>query len=46
VEFSRTPAAPDWGGPTVGQHTDSVRRDILGYHDDLITELVITGAVQ
>ncbi len=43
--YSRTAPYPAWGGPTVGQHTEAVLRDILGYDDDAIAELVIAGAV-
>jgi benzylsuccinate CoA-transferase BbsF subunit len=42
---SRTPPYPAWAGPTIGQHTDEVLRDILGYDDEAITEVVIAGAV-
>jgi crotonobetainyl-CoA:carnitine CoA-transferase CaiB-like acyl-CoA transferase len=30
VGFSRTPGGPAWAGPTLGQHTDDVLRDLLG----------------
>ena len=43
--FSRTPPGPAWAGPTVGQHSDWVLREVLGYDDDRITELVIAGAL-
>jgi benzylsuccinate CoA-transferase BbsF subunit len=43
--YSRTPPYPAWAGPTIGQHTDEVLRDILGYDDEAITELVIAGAL-
>jgi crotonobetainyl-CoA:carnitine CoA-transferase CaiB-like acyl-CoA transferase len=43
--YSRTTPYPAWAGPTVGQHNEAVLRDILGYDDDMIAELVIAGAV-
>jgi crotonobetainyl-CoA:carnitine CoA-transferase CaiB-like acyl-CoA transferase len=43
--YSRTAPYPSWAGPTVGQHTDVVLRDILRYDDDRITDLVISGAI-
>ena len=46
VRFSRTPGGPAWAGPTLGQHTDQVLRDLLGYDDDRITDLVIAGALR
>ncbi len=43
--YSRTSPYPAWAGPTVGQHTETVLRDILGYDDDKMADLVIAGAV-
>ena len=43
--YSRTAPYPAWAGPTVGQHTDVVLRDILGYDDDRMADLVIAGAI-
>jgi len=43
--YSRTTPYPAWAGPTVGQHTDEVLHDILGYDDDRTTNLVIAGAI-
>ena len=43
--YSRTAPYPSWAGPTVGQHNDKVLRDILGYDDDTIAELIIAGAI-
>jgi crotonobetainyl-CoA:carnitine CoA-transferase CaiB-like acyl-CoA transferase len=43
--YSRTAPYPAWAGPTVGQHNEAVLRDILGYDDDTIAELVIAGAI-
>ena len=31
--------------PTVGQHTDDVLRDVLGYDDDRIAKLRAAGAL-
>ena len=45
-QLSRTPGRYDWGGPTYGQHTDEVLRDLLGYDDERITELAIAGALE
>ncbi len=46
LRLHRSPGGPAWGGPTLGQHTDTVLRDLLGYDDDRITELVIAGALE
>ena len=43
--FRLTPGRAQWAGPTLGQHTDHVLRDLLGYNDDQITELVIASAL-
>ncbi len=45
VLLSRSPGGPAWGGPTMGQHTDIVLHDILGYDDDRVTDLVIADAI-
>lgn len=45
VTFSRTPPEPAWAGPTLGQHTDHVLRELLGYDDDQVTALVIADAL-
>ncbi len=39
--FSATPSRPNRAGPTVGEHTETVLRDLLGFTDDEITELAI-----
>jgi len=39
-ELSRTPAKIESAGPTFGEHNDYVLREILGYDDERITELV------
>ena len=38
VLFSDTPGRAAWAGPTLGQHTDHVLRNVLGYNDDQITD--------
>lgn len=43
--FSATPHAPRHAGPTIGQHTEHVLRDHLGYTDDEISELAAAGAL-
>jgi benzylsuccinate CoA-transferase BbsF subunit len=44
--FSRTPGEVAWPGPTMGQHTMDVLTGILGYDDDRITEVLISGATE
>ena len=44
--LSRTPGLPKWAGPTLGQHTNEVLTDLLGYDADQIAELVIAGALE
>ena len=43
--FSYTPARPTHAGPTIGQHTFEVLRDILGYDPDEIAEIAAAGAL-
>lgn len=43
--FSATPARPWRAGPLVGEHTQQVMSDILGFSDDEITALAATGAL-
>jgi crotonobetainyl-CoA:carnitine CoA-transferase CaiB-like acyl-CoA transferase len=43
--FSRTPARPTHAGPTIGQHTFEVMKDVLGYSDDEIADIAATGAL-
>jgi len=46
LRLHRSPGGPAWGGPTLGQHTEEVLRDLLGYDDDRITDLVLAGALE
>ena len=43
--FSATPARPWRAGPLVGEHTQQVMSEILGFSDDEITTLAVTGAL-
>ena len=43
--FSATPARPWRAGPLVGEHTQQVMSEILGFTDDEITALAATGAL-
>lgn len=43
--FSETPAVAKRAGPTIGEHTFPVMRDILGYSEDEIAEIAATGAL-
>lgn len=45
LRLSRTPGEPRWAGPTLGQHTNEVLADLLGYDADHIADLVIAGAL-
>ena len=44
--LSRTPARATAPGPMLGQHTTEVLADILGYDDDKVVELVLSGALE
>ncbi len=44
--MSRTPARVDRAAPTFGRDNDHVLREILGYDDEHITELVVAGALE
>jgi benzylsuccinate CoA-transferase BbsF subunit len=44
--MSRTPPQVAWPGPTMGQHTMQVLTEILGYDDDRITELLVSGVLE
>jgi len=43
--FSETPARPTHAGPTIGQHTVQVLRDVLGYGEDEISALAVAGVL-
>ena len=43
--FSATPARPRRAGPLVGEHTQQVMSEILGFSDNEITALAATGAL-
>ncbi len=45
VVLSRTPAVVRRANPRLGEHNDHVLRDLLGYDEDHVTELVIAGAI-
>lgn len=44
--LSETPGSPAGPGPCLGQHTDVVLRDFLGYDDEEIAQLVIEGVLE
>jgi crotonobetainyl-CoA:carnitine CoA-transferase CaiB-like acyl-CoA transferase len=46
TRFSINAPRPAWGGPTLGQHTMFVLEELLGYDDDVITELVVTDVLR
>lgn len=43
--LSRTPAVKHEAAPTLGRDNDQVLREILGYDEERVTELVIAGAL-
>ncbi|KAF5829072.1 CoA-transferase family III domain-containing protein [Dunaliella salina] len=43
--LSKTPGATRWTGPDLGEHTEEVLRDELGYSDQKIAELRASGAI-
>jgi crotonobetainyl-CoA:carnitine CoA-transferase CaiB-like acyl-CoA transferase len=45
IVLSRTPAVVRRANPAMGEHNDQVLRELLGYDDDKVTELVIAGAL-
>lgn len=45
THFSDTPARPTWAGPTIGQHSFQVMRDILGYSEEEIAAIAAAGAL-
>ena len=46
IVFDRTPAGRPQVAPTMGADNDAVLRDLLGYSDEQIVELVASGALQ
>jgi crotonobetainyl-CoA:carnitine CoA-transferase CaiB-like acyl-CoA transferase len=44
IRYSRTPVADPVAAPSVGQHTDEVIREILGYDEDRLARLSEAGA--
>jgi benzylsuccinate CoA-transferase BbsF subunit len=45
TRFSATPARPTHAGPVIGQHTELILREHLGYDDDEISELAAAGTL-
>jgi crotonobetainyl-CoA:carnitine CoA-transferase CaiB-like acyl-CoA transferase len=45
VLLSRTPGVVHRTGPMLGEHTDLVLRQMLGYDDDRVADLAIAGAL-
>lgn len=45
MHFSATPAVPPVAAPMLGQHTDEVLREVLGYSEDRVRELRAVGAL-
>ena len=44
--LSETRAGPRNPAPLLGQHTEQVFREVLGYSDEELAELVASGALQ
>ena len=44
--LSETPAGPNKPAPLLGQHTEQVFRELLGYSEEELAELVVSGALQ
>jgi crotonobetainyl-CoA:carnitine CoA-transferase CaiB-like acyl-CoA transferase len=44
IRYSRTPVVDPIAAPAVGQHTDEVIREILGYDEDRLARLAEAGA--
>jgi crotonobetainyl-CoA:carnitine CoA-transferase CaiB-like acyl-CoA transferase len=44
--FSDTPARVTSAGPVFGQHNDHVLREVLGYTDDEVMDLVVSGVLE
>lgn len=45
LHFSGTPVVPPVAAPMLGQHTEEVLRDVLGYSEDKVRELRAAGAL-
>jgi crotonobetainyl-CoA:carnitine CoA-transferase CaiB-like acyl-CoA transferase len=45
IRYSRTPIADPIAAPAVGQHTREVLRDLLGYDEDRLAGLALSGAL-
>jgi crotonobetainyl-CoA:carnitine CoA-transferase CaiB-like acyl-CoA transferase len=45
IRYSRTPIADPVAAPAVGEHTNEVLRDLLGYDDDRMAQLTEAGAL-
>ena len=46
AKLSRTPASVERAAPTLGQHTQHVLQEILGYTPERIAELASQGALE
>ncbi|MPY91846.1 MAG: CoA transferase, partial [Acidimicrobiia bacterium] len=44
--LSRTPPKVAHAGPTIGQHSEDILREVLGYDDARITEIAMAEALQ
>ena len=44
--LSRTPAQIERAGPTLGQHVQEVLHGLLGYGEDKVAQLVLSGALE
>jgi crotonobetainyl-CoA:carnitine CoA-transferase CaiB-like acyl-CoA transferase len=44
-DLSRTPGAPRWAGPTMGEHTFEILAEFLGYDSDRIADLAVAGCL-
>jgi formyl-CoA transferase len=44
-KLSDTPGEVRWGGPELGEHTDAVLRDVLGYDEAKVEALRAAGVV-
>jgi crotonobetainyl-CoA:carnitine CoA-transferase CaiB-like acyl-CoA transferase len=45
VRYSRTPAATSATGPTIGQHSEAILKELLGYDDERFVDYVVAGAI-